>query len=98
MKNRDDYDKAIEVTGAVVRAWDPYNLLEGGASSDEFEAEIAQLVTHIPKISNTADAVQSVSFVFSEAFESELFTPADCATIGESWFKSLTQAGLLKHA
>jgi hypothetical protein len=82
MKNRDDYDKAIEVTGAVVRAWDPYNLLEGGASSDEFEAEIAQLVTHIPKISNTADAVQSVSLVFSEAFESELFTPADCATIG----------------
>jgi hypothetical protein len=98
MKSRDDYDKAIEVTGAVVRAWDPYKLLEGGAPSDEFDAEIAQLVMHIPKISSASDAVQVVSLVFSEAFEPQLFTPADCAAIGESWFKSLTQAGLLKHA
>ena len=64
MHNRADYEKALVIVGSVVRAWDPYCLLEGGAPSDEFDAEIAQLVTHILRISTPANAAQAISTVF----------------------------------
>jgi Domain of unknown function (DUF1871) len=97
MHNRADYEKALVIVGSVVRAWDPYCLLEGGAPSDEFDAEIAQLVTHIPRISTPADAAQAISTVFSAAFEPGLFTPAQCAELGQELFARLVEAGLVSR-
>ena len=56
MKTRKDYDLALDVIGKVVNEWDPYCLLEGGAPKDEFDAEIRQLATYIPRISTPDDA------------------------------------------
>ena len=98
MHNRADYEKALVIVGSVVRAWDPYCLLEGGAPSDEFDAEIAQLVTHIlPRISTPADAAQAISTVFSAAFEPVLFTPAQCTEPGQELFARLVEAGLVSR-
>jgi hypothetical protein len=94
MKTRHDYKVALDTIGAVVRAWDPYGLLAGGAPQDEFDGEIAKLATHIPHIHSAADATQAVSIVFSQAFE-PVFTPAACTEVGAKLFSALIEAGLL---
>jgi hypothetical protein len=98
MKSPTSNDKAIEVTRAVVHAWDPYSLLQQGAPIDEFDGEITQLVTYIPKVANVSDATKVVSLVFSRAFEPKLLTPESCSDVGENWFKSLCEAGLVQQA
>ena len=95
MRSRDDYERAIAVTAAILREWDPYCLLEGGAPHDELDGEIAKVVAQIPRMSNASDAAQVVSQVFAKAFEPEVFTPATCAGIGERLFASLAKAGLV---
>jgi hypothetical protein len=97
MRNRNDYEKAIEVTGAVIRGWDPYCLIEEGAPSDEFDAEIEKLVTYIPHIRSAADAAQAISEVLSTAFETERFSAAQCTEPGEKLFASLVTAGLVSR-
>ena len=95
MKNREDYDKAIEIIGAVIRAWDPYGLIANGSPIDEFDAEIAMLTTKVPRIRSIDDAAQAVSIVFSEQFEPEKFSPADCFEPGQEIFIALKQAKLI---
>ena len=46
------YKRALQVVGSVVREWDPYSLIAGGAPEDEFESEIAGVVAQIPRIKN----------------------------------------------
>ena len=98
MKTRGDYDKALVVVGAFVRSWDPYCLLAEGAPTDEFDAEIAKLVTHVPRISDPSSAADAISSVFSASFEAELFTPMQCAAQGEELFLRLSAAGLVGRA
>ena len=97
MRNRNDYEKAIGVVGAFIREWDPYSLIEEGAPDDEFDAEIAKLVTYIPRIRFAADAAQAMSEVFSTAFEAELFSATQCAEPGEALFARLVAAGLVSR-
>ena len=95
MKDRHDYEEALQVIGQVVRAWDPYGLLAEDAPADEFDAEIAQLVTHVPRMHSASDAAQAISVVFSKAFEPQLFTPSACAAPGAELFARLVSAGLV---
>jgi hypothetical protein len=95
MRTRDDYERAIAVTAAILREWDPYCLLEGGAPLDEFDGEIAKVVAQIPRMSNASDAAHAVSQVFAKAFEPEVFTPTACTDIGERLYASLVRAGLV---
>ena len=97
MKSRADYEKALAVVGSVIREWDPYCLLAHGAPLDEFDAEIAKVVMHIPRIRSPQDAASALSTVFSHAFEADLFLPEACAAQGEALYDSLSKAGLL-HA
>lgn len=98
MKSRDDYKKALPIIGTVIRAWDPYSLLESGAPNDEFDFEIARIATHIPTIRSASDATQAISIVFSEAFEPENFTPDKCAQPGVELFTLLQKAGIVPPA
>ncbi len=45
---RAKYEQVRDVTAAVVRSWNPYGLLNGGAPRDELDQEIASLVAQIP--------------------------------------------------
>ena len=98
MQTRDDYKQAFAVVASVVRQWDPYRLLEGGAPSDEFDAEIAKIVTYIPRIHTAQDAAQALSSVFSAAFEPHLFTPEACAQPGMLLYSRLAESGLVVQA
>ena len=72
MKTRADHDHALSITREVLREWDPYSLVAGGAPYGEFDSEAAEFVTLIPQIHSAADAAAALSQVFSAAF-----TPAD---------------------
>jgi len=93
MRNRNDYEKAIEVTRTVMRGWDPYCLIEEGAPGDEFDAEIEKLVTYIPRIQCATDAAQAISEVFSAAFETDGFSAAQCAEPGDKLLLVLSLPG-----
>jgi hypothetical protein len=95
MKARGNYEQAIQVVREVVHHWDPYGLLAGGCPPDEFDREIAAVVTQVPRIRSRADAVDALSRVFSSAFEPERFRPEDCKGPGAELYDALLAAGLL---
>ena len=95
MQTRKDYNNAISVVGAVIKDWDPYSLLAGGAPDDEFDSEIASVVTQIPRIASANDAVHAVSRVFSSAFDADTFAPAHCSDDGNRIYSALLDAKLV---
>jgi hypothetical protein len=82
MKIKTDYKLALQVVGAVVCEWAPYSLLLGGCPHDEFDAEIASIVSEITSIGSVHDATLSLSRVYSSAFEAERFTYDKCRDAG----------------
>jgi hypothetical protein len=94
MKTQSDYQRALKIVGEVVRAWDPYSLLENGAPSDEFDPEIALLVARIASIRSAHDATQAVSSVFSAQFEPGDFPVEACAETGAALYARLVASGL----
>jgi hypothetical protein len=97
MKNRESYEAALAVVKSVVHEWDPYGLLASGAPLDEFDAEIARVTTHLPRIHTAQDAVRALSAVFSDAFDADAFGPETCASPAKLLFTRLKDAGLLGH-
>jgi hypothetical protein len=89
------YKRALQVVGSVVREWDPYSLIAGGAPADEFDSEIAGVVAQIPRIKTENEAVLALSRVFSSAFEAERFTPEECTEAGKKLFAALSANGFV---
>lgn len=89
------YKRALQVVGSVVREWDPYSLIAGGAPADEFDSEIAGVVAQIPRIKTEKEAVLALSQVFSSAFEAERFTPEKCTEAGKKLFAALSVNGFV---
>jgi hypothetical protein len=98
VKDRREYEQAVEIIGDVIRAWDPFSLMADGAPADEFDDQIAKITARVPTFRRSSDAAEAVSAVFSEAFGSETFSPADCAKPGEQIFTGLGRAHLLSAA
>lgn len=88
----------MEIVGRMVRAWDPYNLIAEGAPMDEFDDEIAQVVAHIPRCLEIDDLAKVISAVFSDAFERDGFTPANCFRPAQEIYMELRRANLLPAA
>ena len=93
---RGDYERAIWVVREVVHRWDPYGLLASGCPADEFDTEIAAVVTQVPRIRSRTDGAHALSRVFSSAFDSERFRPEDCAGPGAELYEALVATGLLR--
>ena len=91
------YNLALEITRVIVHEWDPYGLIKGGAPHDEFDREIASIVSQIHRIQSSNDAVEVVSRVFSSSFEPHLFKPEQCKHVGEKLHQALESKGLLRH-
>ncbi len=96
MKKKADYKLALQVVGAVVREWDPYSLLASGCPADEFDSEIASMVSQIPRIKSEQDAALALSRVFTSAFEEERFTREKCQEAGAKLFAALLANGLVQ--
>jgi hypothetical protein len=92
---RDKYQQMWDVTADVIRQWDPYHLLSGGAPADEFDGEIASVVAQIPSIHSAADAALAVSRVFSSSFERQAFGVDACTEVGKKLFSALSDRGLI---
>jgi hypothetical protein len=92
---RAKYQQMRDVTATVIRSWDPYGLLNGGASRDEFDQEIASLVAQIPRIHSAKDAAHAVSRIFAASFETHLFTSETCSDVGKKLYAPLTEQGLI---
>ena len=96
MKHRRDYEKAIEIIGGIIRAWDPYCLIAEGAPSDEFDGEIAKITAKVPSFRSSSDVARAISEVFLASFgPKEQFSPLDCAEPAEHIFLELGRANLL---
>jgi len=89
------YNRALQAVGSVIREWDPYTLIAGGAPEDEFDSEIAGVVTQIPRIKTEKEAVLALSRVFSSAFEAARFTPEQCTEAGKKLFAALSTNGFV---
>jgi hypothetical protein len=89
------YRELLALVTAVIAEWDPYALLAGGAPPDEFDAEVASVVTQVSRIKSAADAAHVVSRVFSSNFEPEPFTPEACAQVGKRLFAVLQARGFV---
>jgi hypothetical protein len=94
VKTKADYKRAIEIVGAVVRDLDPYALLATGCPADEFDSEIASIVTQIPRIRSENDAAHALSRVFSSAFGDQ-FSPDAYKPAAIKLFAALSENGLI---
>jgi hypothetical protein len=95
LKTRDDYDRAVALTRGLVRAWDPGNLLRGGAPDDEWDDEIARLVARIPRVADADDAGRHIAEVFAAAFGRGVLSADASADFGRKWHAALGEAGLV---
>ena len=98
MKDRRDYERAIEIIGAVIRAWDPYNLIAEGAPTDEFDDQIARITAKVPTFHRTEEIARVISDVFSASFCPDSFTPTNCFIPAQEIFMELRRAKLLPAA
>ncbi len=89
------YQQKWDVTAGIIRDWDPYGLLGGGAPGDEFDREIASLVAQIPQIHSAADATQAIACIFASSFEAHSFTQETCSEVGKQLYAALAEQGLL---
>jgi len=95
MRSRADYERAIELTGEVIRRWDPFQLIAGGTPKDEFDAEVERIATYIPRVRSEEAMALAISEVFSKAFGPKEFTPSACTDVGTELYGKLLEAGLV---
>src|SRR5271154_3306458 len=89
MRTGADYDRAFVAVREVIHRWDPYGLVSSGAPADEWDSEIASVVAQIPHIKSDSDAAQTISKVFSRAFQPQGFAPSDCSDVGRQLFAAI---------
>jgi hypothetical protein len=102
MKNLDQnavgrakYKQMWDITADVIRKWDPYQLLAGGAPRDEWDSEISSVVAPIPRIHSASDAAAAVSRVFASSLDPSAFTADTCSDVGAELFTRLQERGFV---
>lgn len=96
MRDAVEYKLVFKIVREVIAEWDPYGLLSSEAPKDEFDAEVAKLMTRIPEMKSGEDTALVISEVFSRAFEPELFSKSSCIDVGNQLFKRLCDARIIK--
>jgi hypothetical protein len=95
IRSKSDYSRAFSLVRRVIVEWDPYKFFSGGAPEDELDMEVAQFLTHVPRIRSEADVVNSLSEVFSSAFEASTFRKEDCTEVGGKLYFELEKGGFI---
>jgi hypothetical protein len=98
VKDRRQYERAVQIVGYVIHKWDPYGLLASGAPADEFSDEIARIVVAASKAQGPNDLADALSAILSQAFEPHAFTPADCLFHASKIFYRLRDEKLIAAA
>jgi hypothetical protein len=92
-----EYGKTMQVISGVIRKWDPYNLIAGGAPANEFDPQVSSLMTYVDRFRSREDVVSALSSVFSRAYDPSKFTPAFCSAPGAEIHEELIRYGLIKR-
>jgi hypothetical protein len=87
------YKQMWDITADVIRKWDPYQLLAGGAPRDEWDSEISSVVAQIPRMHSATDAAAAVSRVFASS--SNLPAAGEFAEVGAQLFARLQERGFI---
>lgn len=98
MNSRSHYDQSLAIVSSAIQAWDPLGLAADGAPPDEYAQEVARIVARIPRCRGEAELAAAISEVFSESFESDSFTVANCSEPARRAWTGLVGAGLLQPA
>ena len=96
LRTKKDYQKAFAVVREAINRWDPYSLIGGGSPLDEWESEVASVVSQIPRIRSPMDVAHVVSRVFSRSLEPEYFAPEACTKVGADIYAALVKAEVLE--
>jgi hypothetical protein len=89
------YQEIWDITADVIRKWDPYNLLAGGAPRDEWDSEISSVVAQISRIHSPSDAAAAIARIFGSSLERSNFTPASCSEVGGELYARLKERGFV---
>ena len=86
----------LDVVKSVIDEWDPYDLTNGGAPTDEFEGEIQSIASQIANIKSSDDATHLISIVFSDSFDQHDFKNESYCHVGAELYSALRTHNLLK--
>ena len=75
----------------IINEWDPYSLLETGAPSDEFDPEVASIISRIEEIKTENDAILIISKIFTKSFDDKVFSKNHCSSVGIKLYKKLEE-------
>jgi hypothetical protein len=88
--------RAVQVVRTVINEWDPYGLLKIGCPKDEFDSEVASIVSQIPRIDSPIAAAHAISRVFGDAFsDTNYFSRDNCADVGAKLYRALAESRLI---
>ena len=90
-------EKLFDAVRSVIREWDPYDLLAGGAPDDEFDSEISAVIRQLDRIGTPRDASHVISRVFSSSFEPESFQIEHCEVVGKRLYEVLLERGIVER-
>ncbi|KQZ57862.1 hypothetical protein ASD53_09680 [Lysobacter sp. Root559] len=82
----------------MIRAWDPYDLIAGGAPANEFDDQVARITAKVPSFYGIDEIAQTISDVFSASFGPGTLAPVDCFRPAQEIFMELRRAKLLPAA
>jgi Domain of unknown function (DUF1871) len=94
-EGRAKYQQLWDITAEVIRSWDPYDLIRGGAPRDEFDKEIALVVAQIRDMHSASDATRAISRIFSSSIDEASFTEQECSAVGEQLYVALKARELI---
>ena len=89
------YQQMWAVTADVIRKWDPYELLAGGAPKDEWDSEISSVVAQMSRVHSSSDAAAAIARVFGSSLEQGGFTQEACADVGAELYARWKERGYL---
>jgi hypothetical protein len=92
-----EHGKVFDAVRSVVHEWDSYDLLAGGAPTDEFDSEVSAVIRQLDRIRPSRDACHVISRVFSSSFELELFQSNICQSVGERLYEVLAERGIIEE-
>ena len=79
------YKKIFDELKTLINQIDPYSLIKEGAPKDEFDQEVARILTGLPKCSSSEDVEKLITGVFSDQF-GEDFSPKFFSSIIDKVF------------
>jgi hypothetical protein len=95
MRDRQQYELAFALVRSSIAEWDPLGLIGGGAPGDEWDHEVARLLSYLRGASSPEEVASAVVSIFGDPFGEEGPDIPSCTEFGRKLHSRLTAAGVL---